>query len=200
MAGAVVGLVAAHTMGSAVRKAVMMCLAEHADSEYLRTWVGRRRIMAETELGETTVKRCLQELERDGLIVRTARFREDGGRTSDVTTIVAAAVRRRAKAIPYLGQTGERADLTPPAPVDPPRSTDDPPRSRLDPPPVQSGPDPRSPVDPEPSLEPSKEPGGSAQPKVKSRSHRPPPDDVRAQVDRLRLPNPPPQPRPKARF
>ena len=86
-------LVLEHQVGSWTKKAVLLCLANHCDTDW-STFVGQARIAAEMELAERTVRRALADLEEEGLIVRRARHRRRGrGRTSDYTTIIPAAIR-----------------------------------------------------------------------------------------------------------
>jgi len=103
MAASVIALVAAHQFGSSAKKAVMMCLAQHADGDTASTFVGQTTIACETEYSERTIQRTLAELEEDGLIRRQPRMRSSGrGRTSDLTTIVASAVKARPRCRPYV--------------------------------------------------------------------------------------------------
>ncbi len=78
--------------GSVTRKAVALVLADHAsvqDNGEWATLVGQKRIAAEAEVSERTVRTCLSEFEALGLIVRSKRFRPEGrGRTSDRTILV----------------------------------------------------------------------------------------------------------------
>jgi hypothetical protein len=77
--------------GSVTRKAVALVLADHAsiqDNGEWATLVGQKRIAAEAEVSERTVRTVLAEFESLGLIVRQKRFRPEGrGRTSDRTIL-----------------------------------------------------------------------------------------------------------------
>lgn len=68
--------------GSPARKAVLMNLADRADEAW-SCFPGQRRIAEDTELGERTVRRALDDLETAGLIRRDHRRRKDGSWTSD---------------------------------------------------------------------------------------------------------------------
>lgn len=63
-------------------RVVYMCLKDHADKQGV-CWPGIRTIMRELNLSRRTVQRALKELEQSGLIKRTPRYRENGGRSSD---------------------------------------------------------------------------------------------------------------------
>ena len=62
---------------------------------YLRTrtgkreacWPGIRTIAGDLNLSESTVKRAIRELEQHGYLRREARFRPNGGRTSNRYTV-----------------------------------------------------------------------------------------------------------------
>ncbi|HEX7099634.1 MAG TPA: helix-turn-helix domain-containing protein [Acidimicrobiia bacterium] len=85
-------LVLERQVGSATKKSVLLCLANHADSDWA-TFVGQDRIAAQTELSVRTVRKALAELEEEGLIARRIRHRSTGrGRTSDYTTLMVAAI------------------------------------------------------------------------------------------------------------
>lgn len=76
-------LVLSRQVGGASKKAVLLCLANHADVDFA-TFVGQERIAAQTELNVRTVRRLLAELEEENLISRRTRLRRTGrGRTSD---------------------------------------------------------------------------------------------------------------------
>lgn len=68
--------------GSPARKAVLMNLADRADAVWL-CWPGQKLIAKDTELGERTVRRALDDLEKDGLIRRHHHRRKDGSWSSD---------------------------------------------------------------------------------------------------------------------
>lgn len=64
-------------------KAVYMYLEDRMDSER-KCWPGIRRIAADLQLSETTVKRALRELEKGCYIQRIKRKRANGGWTSNL--------------------------------------------------------------------------------------------------------------------
>jgi DNA-binding transcriptional ArsR family regulator len=68
--------------GSPTRKAVLMNLADRADGAWL-CWPGQKLIAKDTELGERTVRRALDDLEQAGLIRRYRHRRKDGSWSSD---------------------------------------------------------------------------------------------------------------------
>jgi DNA-binding transcriptional ArsR family regulator len=68
--------------GSPARKAVLMNLADRADGAWL-CWPGQKLIAKDTELGERTVRRALDDLEKAGLIRRYHHRRKDGSWSSD---------------------------------------------------------------------------------------------------------------------
>lgn len=68
--------------GSPARKAVLMNLADRADEAW-SCFPGQKRIADDTELGERTVRRALDDLTEAGLILRHHRRRKDGSWTSD---------------------------------------------------------------------------------------------------------------------
>lgn len=72
------------------RKLVLLALADMAD-EHNSCYPGQERLAEMTSMAVSTVRRSLGELERDGLIVRARRSRQDGTRTSDRYRLVVAA-------------------------------------------------------------------------------------------------------------
>ena len=64
-------------------KAVYMYLQERMDGQR-QCWPSIPRIAADLRLSESTVKRALRELERQGYINRYRRKRENGGWTSNL--------------------------------------------------------------------------------------------------------------------
>ena len=64
-------------------RAVYMYLKDRADSEG-RCWPGIRTIAAELGFSRSTVKRALDELCQSGLLTKESRWRENGGRTSNL--------------------------------------------------------------------------------------------------------------------
>lgn len=72
------------------RKLVLLALADMAD-EYNSCYPGQERLAEMTSMAVITVRRALSELERDGLIIRARRARQDGTRTSDRYRLVVGA-------------------------------------------------------------------------------------------------------------
>ena len=64
-------------------RAVYMYLKDRADSEG-RCWPGIRTIAAELGFSRSTVKRALDELCQAGPLTKESRWRENGGRTSNL--------------------------------------------------------------------------------------------------------------------
>lgn len=64
-------------------KAVYMYLQDRMDGQR-QCWPSIPRIAADLRLSESTVKRALRELERQGYINRYRRKRENGGWTSNL--------------------------------------------------------------------------------------------------------------------
>ena len=64
-------------------KSVYMYLKDRADSDG-RCWPAIKTIARELALSPSTVKRALDDLCRAGLLVKDTRWRENGGRTSNL--------------------------------------------------------------------------------------------------------------------
>ena len=64
-------------------KSVYMYLKDRADSEG-RCWPAIKTIAKELNLSSSTVKRALDELCQAGLLIKESRWRENGGRTSNL--------------------------------------------------------------------------------------------------------------------
>ena len=69
--------VKAHTIGSTAAKAILLVLADYADSEW-SSFASQKRLAAEAEVGERTVRRILSDLENVGVVKRERRNRSDG--------------------------------------------------------------------------------------------------------------------------
>lgn len=78
----VMALVLKRTLGSATRKAVLLAMADAANSDGSGIWRSAETIAAEAEVSRRTVFTVWQELESSGLIVRTGTRSVRGG---DVT-------------------------------------------------------------------------------------------------------------------
>lgn len=88
-----VALVKSRRVGSAATKAILFVLADYADSEW-SSFASQKRIAAEAEVGERTVRRTLADLESKGILRRERRHRSDGTRTSDRLLLVQSALKR----------------------------------------------------------------------------------------------------------
>lgn len=84
-------LVKQRRFGSTSVKAVVLVLADYADTTW-SCFVGQRRLAFEAEVGERTARRILADLEARGLIARQRRTRADGTRTSDRIVLVKRAI------------------------------------------------------------------------------------------------------------
>lgn len=71
MAGRVVGRIFERIVGSAAKKAVLLCLGEHANPDGEMSFPSVARICQETELGESTVREALAWLRKERLIIQT---------------------------------------------------------------------------------------------------------------------------------
>jgi hypothetical protein len=103
-----VTLVKSRAFGSVSAKAVALVLADYCDAEW-SCYVGQERLAWEAEVGARTVRRILQQLERAGLLVRRARYR-DGHRTSDLIVLLPDAIGAlpaRLAAMPFIPATGD---------------------------------------------------------------------------------------------
>lgn len=95
---------------SIAAKAVLMALADHADSEG-KAWPKLKTLAEITSMTERHVRRQIGVLEGRGLLVREDRFRKDGGQTSNVYRL---AIER-----PAAGR--ERTDMSEPPKGPPPK-------------------------------------------------------------------------------
>ena len=68
-------------------KAVYLYLRDRSDAEG-KCWPGIKTIAADLGLSRSTVKRALSDLERNGYLERTSRFRENGSHTSNLYTVL----------------------------------------------------------------------------------------------------------------
>lgn len=71
-------------------KAVYMYLLDRANSQG-QCWPAIPTVARELSISRSTVKRALDELERQGLLRREARWRENGGRSSNLYVIIECA-------------------------------------------------------------------------------------------------------------
>jgi hypothetical protein len=70
-------------LGSPALKALLLCLADHADADGGSCYPGQELLAWETEQTDRNVRRQLAQLEELGAITRSRRFRKNGTRTSD---------------------------------------------------------------------------------------------------------------------
>lgn len=119
-------LVKSRRVGSPTTKAVLFVLADYADAEW-SSFVGQKRLAAETELTDRTVRTALAELEGRGLIVRQSRHRSDGTRTSDRIVLrsdaigelpeARSATYRKQIPTPAEGRSGHEPPVEPRTPI-----------------------------------------------------------------------------------
>lgn len=74
-------------VGNATGKAILLMLANYCDHEGT-CFPSQQRLADECECGLRTVTRWLDQFEKDGLLVRERRSREDGFRTSDIIRLI----------------------------------------------------------------------------------------------------------------
>lgn len=74
-------------VGNATGKAILLMLANYCDHEGT-CFPSQQRLADECECGLRTVTRWLDQFEKDGLLTRERRMREDGSRTSDMIRLV----------------------------------------------------------------------------------------------------------------
>ncbi len=67
-------------------RTVYLYLRDRADAEG-KCWPGVKRIAADLRLSRRTVQRALAELESMGRVKRDERYRENGGRSSNLYTL-----------------------------------------------------------------------------------------------------------------
>ena len=69
--------------GSAYNKVTLLILADHYNQETQLCCPSVRRIAKMGDMSESTVKRSLKQLDKDGFIEIVHRFRDDGGMMSN---------------------------------------------------------------------------------------------------------------------
>ncbi len=74
-------------VGNATGKAILIMLANYCDHEGA-CFPSQQRLADECECGLRTITRWLDQFEKDGLLVRERRSREDGSRTSDMIRLL----------------------------------------------------------------------------------------------------------------
>lgn len=106
----------AQTAGSPAKKAVLMNLADRADEAW-SCFPSQRRIALDTELGERTVRRALDELAEAGLLRKEHRRRKGGSYSSDRFVLAGIDTDPDAESLladdPTSGQSGRRPERPP---------------------------------------------------------------------------------------
>lgn len=75
--------------GSPARQLLLYVIAEYTNTETGTTFCKIKTLMRDTKIrSDKTLRTHLKRLERDGFIRRVPRFRDDGGKTSDVIELV----------------------------------------------------------------------------------------------------------------
>ena len=72
---------------SMLEGAVLNALAVHADRRTGEAWPSQSRIAEICRCTVRSVQRAIKSLEAKGLLTRSSRYRDDGGRTSDLITL-----------------------------------------------------------------------------------------------------------------
>jgi hypothetical protein len=81
-----VGWAIGQPVGSSAQKLTLIAIANYAD-EKGEAWPSQQRLCRDTDLSESSIKRCLMALEQRGIISRTKRKRPDGSHASDLIKI-----------------------------------------------------------------------------------------------------------------
>lgn len=82
MSGAALGWAKAQKAPSMIAKAVLICLADYADTDGV-AWPAIPNLAKEVQVSDRTVQRALRSLEGSKLLTREDRTRKDGGQTSN---------------------------------------------------------------------------------------------------------------------
>ncbi|MFT4014341.1 MAG: hypothetical protein QM682_13250 [Paracoccus sp. (in: a-proteobacteria)] len=109
MSWKVANLCAARRFGSPVRKQIIMFLADKASDDGSGIWCSKGTIQRHTELGETTVKRTINEFLSEGILIETGRRACKNGFTI-VYRISLAAVRTLERIAEPEDETGSTED------------------------------------------------------------------------------------------
>jgi len=72
---------------TATQKLILLACADAADDNGV-FWLRQKRIATKCGTCAKTVQRTLREFERSGLLTKSERFREDGGRSSNKYTLL----------------------------------------------------------------------------------------------------------------
>lgn len=109
MSWRVANLCAQRKFGSPVRKQIIMFLADKASDDGSGIWCSKGTIQRHTELGETTVKRTINEFLSEGILIETGRRACKNGFTIVYRIILSAVGRLESIAEPE-DETGSTAD------------------------------------------------------------------------------------------
>lgn len=109
MSWKVANLCAQRKFGSPVRKQIIMFLADKASDDGSGIWCSKGTIQRHTELGETTVKRTINEFLSEGILIETGRRACKNGFTIVYRIILSAVGRLESIAEPE-DETGSTAD------------------------------------------------------------------------------------------
>ena len=109
MSWKVANLCAQCKFGSPVRKQIIMFLADKASDDGSGIWCSKGTIQRHTELGETTVKRTINEFLGEGILIETGRRACKNGFTI-VYRIILSAVGRLDSIAEPEDETGSTAD------------------------------------------------------------------------------------------
>ena len=116
---------------SSTQKLVLILLANHANEDDV-CWPSITRLTKKAGLGRATVFRALDELERQGIVTRTERVHEKGGRSTSLFTLqIEASVGVSAR--PVVSDPPSHSETPPVSPRDPPRLTVRPHESNIEP-------------------------------------------------------------------
>lgn len=85
-------------------KIVLYWLCDHYNEETEQCFPSLKTLARESEMGKSTVVRILDGLEKDGLIARVPRTRENGSQTSTAYSLSLTPVPKRDSPCPKMGQ------------------------------------------------------------------------------------------------
>ena len=72
---------------SSPQKLILLLIAERVDNETFSCFPGQKLLSEEASMSERQVRQHLAALDKDGHIIREARHRQNGSRTSDKITL-----------------------------------------------------------------------------------------------------------------
>lgn len=88
---------------SMLEGAVLNALAVHADRQTGEAWPSQSRIAEICRCTVRSVQRAMKSLEAKGLLTRVSRYRDDGGRRSDLVTLACPKICDRMSPPPRHG-------------------------------------------------------------------------------------------------